>query len=225
MKLWAAMPALRLAVAVVVLAVSTLAAHRVSADTTPEDRALSAQLTESITHEASRAFVWRATWTAINAALALASTGALYDPSASGRPTLIISAIASGVSGALTWGFPLEVEADARRAVQLARLPWNERRERLQELYTHAAQDESDRVQWPWHLINLGLSLVPAVIIWAGYQRFEDGLIMWLGGLTIGELTLLTQPTRLADQKPTGLALLRLSCDRNRVAVSYAFAW
>jgi hypothetical protein len=86
---------------------------RVSAD---DDS--SAQLAESLAREARRAFVWRASWTGINAVLSIGSAGALaFESDKEGRPTLIVSAIAAGLGAALNWGFPLEVEADARHAM------------------------------------------------------------------------------------------------------------
>jgi hypothetical protein len=170
--------------------------------------------------------VWRASWTGVNAVLSVGSAGALaFESDKEGRPTLIVSAIASGLGAALNWGFPLEVEADARRAVQAARLPPAERRERLLELYAHAAADESERVRWYWHVINIAAALVPAAIILAGYQRYEDALVIGLSGIAVGELNVLTQPTRLADRQPASSGVLRVTYARQGVAVWYGLAW
>jgi hypothetical protein len=164
------------------------------------DQQLSEQLTRSLMAEAQRAFVWRTTWTAINGALGAGSFAALLVLPRSQRPQLIIGGIFSTVGTALTWFLPLDVENDAELAEPLSRLPEPERRRRVTELYAHAAKDESDRVQWPWHLITIAAAFIPATIIWVGYRQLVEGLVQLLSGVAIGELTLLTQPTRLAHR-------------------------
>jgi hypothetical protein len=164
------------------------------------DRQLSEQLTRSLVAEAQRAFVWRTTWTAINGALGAASFAALLVLPRSQRPQLIIGGVYSVLGTTLTWFLPLDVESDAELAERLSRLPEPERRRRVTERYAHAAKDELDRVQWPWHVITLVAAFIPATIVWVGYRQLVEGLVQLLTGVVVGELTLLTQPTRLAHR-------------------------
>ncbi len=186
---------------------------------------LSAELGASIRGEASRAFTWRVTWTSINAAVAVASVGGVFVLPRSQEPSLIIGAISSGISAAFTWFLPLEVEAAAEYAEQLDRLPEPERRARLQELYASSAQDESDRIQWPWHVFTVLTAVVPAAIIWIGYDQPEDAAISLATGLALGELALLTQPTRLSDNPAPATGTLRVAFTRRDALFSYAIAW
>lgn len=171
------------------------------------ERVIAAELTQSLIDEAERAYSWRVSWTAINGAVAVASIAGLLMMPRSSRPSLIVGSIASGLTAALAWAWPLDVEAAAQEAAQLAGRPAHERVPRLRQLYARAARDESARVQWPWHLVNLGTSLVPAAIIWIGYRQFADGLSTFTTGFVLCELALLTQPNRLSETPPPGMKL------------------
>lgn len=187
------------------------------------DQILSLELSESLTHEASRAFTWRLTWTAINGAVAAASIGGLWVLPHSQQPSLIVGAISSGVSALLTWFWPLEVESDARDAAHSTVVPGHANYAHLSALYTHSAQDESDRVQWPWHLITLLTALVPATILWAGYRQFVNGTIALATGIVLGEGALLTQPTQLLKRPTTGA--LQLGFAGRDMAIHCRFVW
>ena len=171
------------------------------------ERVIASELTQSLTQEAERAYSWRVSWTAVNGAIAVASiAGLLVMPRAS-RPSLIVGSIASGLTAALAWAWPLEVEAAAQEAALIAGRPARERVPRLRQLYARAANDEAERVQWPWHLVNLGTTLIPAAIIWLGYDQFGDALSTFLVGFALCELALVTQPNRLSDTPPAGVKL------------------
>jgi hypothetical protein len=189
------------------------------------DQRISAELSASLREEADSAFTWRVTWTAINGAVAIASVGGVFILPRDQQPSLIVGAISSGLSAALTWLLPLEVESDAERAEQLASLPPGQRRARLEELYAHSAQDESDRVQWPWHLVSVLTAVVPAAIIWIGWDQPQEATISLLTGLALGELALLTQPTSLGDRGIPGGGELHVAFTGRDLQFTYAITW
>lgn len=195
---------------------SALAAHELR---------LSQELNSELAQEASRALTWRVTWTAINGALAIASAIGFWTAPQAQRPSWIVGSIASSLSAVYSWALPLAVEADASSARRAASLAPQQRSRRLQELYANAAEDEAERVCWYWHVINLAMAVVPAVILWVGYERPQEGAITGLAGLLLGELSLLTQPTRLRNQPPALAAGLRASIMGQNITVSYTLAW
>jgi hypothetical protein len=216
-------------VALVLLCTCQLAAQSARADAAQLpayvqlEQRVSLELTESLTHEASRAFAWRLTWTAINGAVAAASIAGLWVLPRSEQPSLIVGAISSGVSALLTWIWPLEVESDAQSAEQATAVSGGAHHARLRALYTHSAQDESDRIQWPWHIITLVTALIPATILWAGYRQFVNGTISLATGIVLGEAALLTQPTRLHDRPMPGA--LQLGFTGRDMTVHCRFVW
>ena len=201
----------------------TLSLSAVRADYAPTPTAaegelrLSLELRTALEEEADRAFTWRVTWTAINAALGGASFAGVFVLPKSQEPSLIVGGIASCVSALLTWLLPLEVESAARQAGQHGA--------KVRELYVEAAEDESDRVQWPWHLLNVALSAIPGVIIWAGYEQLDNGLITFASGVVLGELALLTQPNSLGDRTLPALTGLRVSPAGRGFVVGYALSF
>jgi hypothetical protein len=178
---------------------------------------LSLELRTALEEEADRAFAWRVTWTAINAAVGGASFAGVFVLPKSQEPSLIVGGVASCLTALITWLLPLEVESAAREAGQ--------RGAKLRELYVAAAEDESDRVQWPWHLLNVALSAIPGVIIWAGYEQLENGLITFSTGVVLGELALFTQPNRLSDRTLAALAGLRVAPAGRGFVVGYALTF
>lgn len=94
---------------IALLGISALSPPRARADVNASvsaeqlaEQHLSAELGASIRGEASRAFSWRLTWTAINVAVAGASIGGVFVLPRSQEPSLIIGAISSGISAAFT---------------------------------------------------------------------------------------------------------------------------
>lgn len=163
------------------------------------EKRLSAELDAALRSEGARAFTWRVTWTAIYGAVAVASIGGAFILPREQRPSMIIGAISAGVSTAYSWFLPLAVEADAERAEQISGASDAARAARLRELYEHSAKDQSDRVRWPWHVFAIVSAAIPAAIIWIGYDQPEEAAFSFVGGVVLGELQLLTQPTRLRD--------------------------
>ena len=68
-------------------------------------------------------------------------------------------------------------------------------------------------------------ALVPAAIIWIGYDQPEDATISFWTGLALGELALLTQPTRLSDSLAPASGTLRVAFTGRDAMFSYAIAW
>lgn len=184
---------------------------------------VAAELTELLTHEAQRAYVWRATWTGVNAAVAIASMAGVALVPKSERAASIVGSVAAGVSAVAAWGWPLEVESAAGAATRLTNLSATQRIPRLRELYLRAAYDELDRQHWSWHLINVALSLIPGAIIWLGYQQPADAALTAFTGFALGELAIFTQPTGFVRCAPAPIVRLHLS--RHGGAISYALVW
>jgi len=146
--------------------------------------------------EATRARVWRYTWSGVNAGLMVGSFVAVPLVERESRPDWIVSGVGSGITLLATWFFPLRVE-DA--AEELADLPPAERARRLPALLRESALDERERVTWPWHVANLGLSAAGGAVIAFGFDHYLSGALTAVGAAALGELQLFTQPTGLAE--------------------------
>jgi hypothetical protein len=157
--------------------------------------------------EARRANVWRISWTAIYAGLTVASVAAVPVFSESDAPALWVGAVSSGVSALFSWFFPLEVEASTTELIRLRDGHGStSRRTRVSAMYTSASADERSRMTWPWHVLNVGLALIPAIILWVGYDQLGAGLMQFGAGVLLGEAALITQPTGLSTRPPSTLA-------------------
>jgi hypothetical protein len=144
--------------------------------------------------EARRARVWRYSWTGVNAVLTVGSFAAVPFVDSESRPDWVVSGVGSAVTTILTFAWPLRVESAEE---ELAALPLSERRKHLRRLLLESAEDEHDRVTWPWHVASFGLSALGGGIIAFGYDHYESGLITTLASVALGEAQLLTQPTGL----------------------------
>jgi len=149
---------------------------------------------QTIHDEAHRARVWRYSWTGINAALMIGAFVAVPLVHKEERPDWIVSGAGSAINVATTWFWPLRVEAAAE---ELASRPVGERERHVRRLVLESAEDEHDRVTWPWHLANFGVSALGGGIIAFGYGHYQSGLITTLVGTALGSTQIFTQPTRL----------------------------
>jgi hypothetical protein len=147
-----------------------------------------------IRDEAHRARVWRYSWTGINAALMIGAFVAVPLVDKEERPDWIVSGAGSAINVATTWFWPLRVESAEE---ELDKLPAAERARHLPRLVLESAEDEQDRVTWPWHVLNFGVSALGGGIIAFGYGHYESGLITTLAGTAIGSTQIFTQPTNL----------------------------
>jgi hypothetical protein len=142
--------------------------------------------------EAARARRWRYAWIAINAAMAVGSVALLPLSERDERPSLVLGAVGSGLSTALTLAWPMDVEA-APVQVLGARDAAG-----VQDLRLAYGRDERDRRRWPWHLLNLGVGVAYLVILGAGWRQWDKGALAGVSAFAIGEAQTLTQPSRLA---------------------------
>jgi hypothetical protein len=194
-------------------------------ETLPSDwreRVVAAELTDTLTHEARKAYEWRVLWTAANAALAVGSMAGVAVLPESERASSIVGSIAAGLSAASVWAWPLEVESAAETATRLTNLNAKDRVLRLSELYERSAADELERQHWTWHLVNLALSLVPGAILWLGYKQPTDAALTTVSGFVLGELTLFSQPTGLVDRRMPSVSV---TLSRRGGALWCAFRW
>jgi hypothetical protein len=184
-----------------------------------EPRACDEQM---IRDEAQRARVWRYSWTGVNAALMVGAFVAAPLVDSEERPDWIVSGAGSAINVVTTWFWPLRVESAEE---ELDVLPAGQRARHVRGLVLESATDEQDRVTWPWHVANFGVSALGGGIIAFGY---ESGLVTTLVGTALGSTQIFTQPTRLPhicpaaqltlsprfsllrgpDSFPTGAALL-----------------
>jgi hypothetical protein len=158
--------------------------------------------------EANKARTWRYVWTTLNGGSMVLSLAAIPILPKSARPDLVLGAATSALSGAVTWFWPLDVEDDAQVAERTRCWSPNERGPELLRLRRHSAADEAERIRWPWHVGNLVTSLIPGAILWFGFHEHVNGILSAAGSFASGEVELLTQPTRLADEPaPPGLSV------------------
>jgi hypothetical protein len=149
---------------------------------------------QALSDEAHRARVWRYSWMGINGALMAGAFVAVPLVKKEERPDWIISGAGSAINLATTWFWPLRVESAEE---ELDALPAAERPKQLRRLLLESAEDEHDRVTWPWHLANFGVSALAGGIIAFGYDHYISGLITTLSGTAIGSIQIFTQPTNL----------------------------
>jgi hypothetical protein len=72
-------------------------------------------------------------------------------------------------------------------------------------------------------VITIIAAFIPATIIWVGYRQLVEGAVQAVTGVVVGELTLLTQPTRLAHRSlPPGV---QVAFTGRGATVSCAFVW
>jgi hypothetical protein len=144
--------------------------------------------------EANRAWAWRRNWTLVNVALTVGSFAVVPLVEREDRPDWIVSGAGSGITALTTFIFPLRVEAAAD---ELESLSPAERTRALPRLWRESAEDEHDRVTWPWHVANFALSAGAGAIIAFGYDHYLSGAITAAAGTALGEVQLWTQPTGL----------------------------
>lgn len=179
---------MRSLVAVLLASAVVVSARNAAADEPCEAAALAT--------EAKRARVWRYTWSGVNAGLMVGSFVAVPLVDRESRPDWIVSGVGSGVTLVATWFFPLRVEEAAE---ELEALPPSERARRARALAIESAADERDRVTWPWHVANLGLSAAAGAVIAFGFEHYLSGALTAGGAAILGEVQLFTQPTSLAE--------------------------
>jgi hypothetical protein len=171
-----------------VLGVAMLWASPASAE---EPRACDERM---IRDEAHRARVWRYSWTGINAALMIGAFVAVPLVDKEERPDWVVSGAGSAINVATTWFWPLRVESAEE---ELDALPAAERARHVPRLVLESAEDEQDRITWPWHVANFGVSALGGGIIAFGYGHYESGLVTTLVGTALGSTQIFTQPTNL----------------------------
>jgi hypothetical protein len=166
---------------------------------------------QMIRAEAHRARVWRYSWTAVNGALMIGAFVAAPLVDEQERPDWIVSGAGSAINVVTTWFWPLRVESGEQ---ELDALPAAQRPRHVRRLVLEGAEDEQDRVTWPWHLANFGVSALGGGIIAFGYRHYQSGLITTLAGTAIGSTQIFTQPTglpRTCPASPLATARLMLS--------------
>ena len=184
-----------------------------------EAPAIAAQLVA----EATRARNWRYVWTGVNAGSTGIALGAMPILPKSNVPVLAVSAVTTAISGAVTWFWPLEVESDAEIATQPMPSRPGLHASELRRLREHSASDEAARIRWPWHVVNLVVSLVPGAVLWFGFNRRTDATLASAGGFVTGEIQLFTQPTGLATGHLTSGTHLNVTSKSG--IVTYGFVW
>ena len=155
--------------------------------------------------EAHRARVWRYTWSGVNAGLMVGSFVAVPLVERESRPDWIVSGVGSGITVLATWLWPLRVEGAAE---ELDALPPSEQVRAFPRLRRESAEDEHDRVTWPWHLANFGLSAAGGAVIAFGFKHYVSGAITAAAGTALGEVQILTQPTGLPTSCPLACELV-----------------
>ncbi len=182
---------LKLSVGLSVLALAQVSAAHACAQS--DDAALVAALRE----QGARAHTHRLVWTSVNGALAVGSFALIPFVARDSRKDFVVSGVGSVLGTAATVFFPLRVETDAAELDAIESLPPAERSARLRELFRADADDERERLAWPWHVANLGVSALAGGIIGFGFHHAESGIAQGVGSFVLGEAQLFTQPTGL----------------------------
>lgn len=159
---------------------------------------------QTLRDQARLAKRWRYWWTGINVGLTAGSFVAVPLVDREDRPDWIVSGIGSGITALSSWIWPLRVESVPE---ELDAMPIAQRRLALARLLRESAEDEHDRVRWPWHLANLGLSLAAGSVIAFGYKHYASGAITAGVSFALGEAQLFTQPTGLPLSCPNACRL------------------
>jgi hypothetical protein len=178
---------------------------------TDSERARGDELVVGLRSEARRARRWRLSWVGINAGLAVSSFAPMPFYRRDQWPDLIVSGAGSVVSAVFTAIWPLDVERAQNHVAPSTCAA-------LTALEAEAAADAADeevRTRWPWHLLNVGVGGLYYVVIADGFGHQRNGVLAGVSAFAIGEVQLLTQPTRLAHRwreqpRPEGVRWLVL---------------
>jgi hypothetical protein len=148
--------------------------------------------------EATRARTWRYAWVGINGAVTVGSFALVPLVDRESRPDFVVSGVGAGITLLTTWIWPLRVETAVE---ELQGLSPAERARLLPLRYRESAEDERDRVAWPWHVANIGLAAAGGAVIAFGFKHYLSGALTAASGAALGEVQLFTQPTALVDSR------------------------
>jgi len=175
---------LKLGVGLALLALAQVSAARACAQS--DELASSAALHE----QAARAHTHRLLWTSVNGALAMGSFAVIPLVDRESRKDFVVSGVGSVLGVAATWFFPLRVESHVEPSD-----------------FSADAEDERERLAWPWHVANFGLSALAGGIIGFGFHHAWSGVAQGVGSFALGEAQLFTQPTGLTSFDTNTLSL------------------
>jgi hypothetical protein len=164
----------------------------------PGSRLSGQWLYEAELRDARRAHTWRYVWSGFNGAVAVGSFAAMPFVSSDRRIELAVGGVYSAVGAVFTWFVPLEIEGTLDRRSSAGTLCQGLHIE--EELAARAAADEASRVEWPWHLLNVGAGTLYTAIVGFGTHQWTNGVVDGVGTFVVGEAQLLTQPTRFSRQ-------------------------
>jgi len=147
--------------------------------------------------------IWTRSWLGINTAFAVGAFGlAPFTADRGDRTDLIAVGAMSTASLATLLLLPLEVDDDEKALeAKLAAAPSPAepcaQLAEAERLFAHAAHSEALGAGPLSHLLNIAVNAAAGAVLWLGYDRLESGAVNAGLGLIFGELTILTQPTRL----------------------------
>jgi hypothetical protein len=149
-----------------------------------------------------RARLWTTSWTLVSTAVAAGSfTWAAITDDAADRTDQIVTGSVSVVSALALIVMPLEVMADQRQlAARLARgsrgcplVRWAE------DALVRDAASEALGAGWLGQLLAVGVNVGAGLVLGLGLGHWRGGVSLAVGGVLLGELQILTQPTGAVD--------------------------
>ena len=146
-----------------------------------------------LAHEARATRTWTWVWFGINGAVSVGSFATLPLTPRHLRPENVVGAIASALSAATYFVFPVSVDApvnptqaDAPSCEELARAE--------QALVTGAASETFGRSAFS-HILVFSLAAVPGLVLGLGYHDWTGAALLFGVGAALGEVGIWTQPT------------------------------
>jgi hypothetical protein len=144
-------------------------------------------------HDSKSAALWNATWIGINAALTVGQgVGAPFFKMPD-RADWVVGAISTAVNALGYAIFAIDVP-------QPIAADYDHSCAALADLESRAqtgADSEAFGISIWSHLLCVGLSIVPGLILGLAYDRWVSGALLTGGGILLGELAILTTPTGL----------------------------
>lgn len=149
--------------------------------------------------ESRRAAWWTWGWAGAYAAITVAQVVPIPFVDQDTRTDLWVGAASSVLGGVLQAVLPLRVaSSEGLPDDPVAALAEAERRARV------GAEDERLLAGWYAHVINIGVNAVIGLVLGLGYRHWLSAGVNFGVGAALGEVVLLTQPTRLRDLADEG---------------------
>ncbi|CAN5361722.1 hypothetical protein BH09MYX1_BH09MYX1_22360 [soil metagenome] len=154
--------------------------------------------------QARYADLWQTTWFVARSAILVGEVGlALITTDPGDRTDAIVTSIFAVVPPIGTLLFGLRVSHDGPRFLRLDHLDTDASRcayiARGEQFLARDAANEDENRNWVQHALQIAGSTALFLVLGLGYDHFRNAILNGAGGIALGELQILSQPTGLVS--------------------------